>query len=198
MSSSKTARGPTLVPDRGSDGAPSVSRCTRASRSSCRASGWPGGPSGWAWTHITPGSSSPATEVAGSSPRRPSTARSPPARQLPDARSHAQASPALARSPRTPGPPGPPARDRRPEVTVSRRREVLGNSPLTRAIHECVAHRRSPSPHPSPRGRGERATAFPRRRAFPAGRRQNHPLLPAGEKVPEGRMRGSPVCASQP
>ena len=79
-----------------------------------------------------------------------------PARQLPDARSHAQASPALARSPRTPGPPGPPARDRRPEVTVSRRREVLGNSPLTRAIHECVAHPAEPlTPPLSPRPRGE-------------------------------------------
>ena len=43
---------------------------------------------------------------------------------------------------------------------------------LSRALHECVAHRRSPSPHPSPRGRGERATAFPHRRAFPAGQRR--------------------------
>ena len=63
---------------------------------------------------------------------------------------------------------------------------------LLRASTNALRTRRSPSPHPSPRGRGERAAAFPRRRAFLAGRRQNHPLLPAGEKVPEGRDEGVP------
>ena len=55
------------------------------------------------------------------------------------------------------------------------RNEVSGGrgpSHQARALHECVAHRRSPSPDPSPRDRGERATAFPRRRAFPAGQRR--------------------------
>jgi hypothetical protein len=43
-----------------------------------------------------------------------------------------------------------------------------------RAIHSRLAHAESPSPQPSPRrGEGEL-----------------HGLLPAGEKVPEGRMRG--------
>ena len=66
-----------------------------------------------------------------------------------------------------------------------------------RALHECVAHRRSPSPHPSPRGRGERATVFPHRRAFPAGQRR--PPSPSPRRG-EGARRadeGVPVCATQ-
>ena len=50
--------------------------------------------------------------------------------------------------------------------------------------NDCV----SPSPRPSPRrGEGDRLIV-PRRSA--ARRRVHRPLLPDGEKVPEGRMRG--------
>ena len=78
------------------------------------------------------------------------------------------------------------ARSQRPAPVT--RRSASGTS-----VHECVAHRRSPSPHPSPRGRGERATAFPRRRAFPAGQRR--PPSPSPRRG-EGARRadgGSPV-----
>ena len=52
------------------------------------------------------------------------------------------------------------------------------------------------TPALSPWGRGRPLCHLAER--VPLGDGDHRPLLPAGEKVPEGRMRGSAACATQP
>ena len=47
-------------------------------------------------------------------------------------------------------------------------------------------------PHPGPLPVGARASAVPAARVVTLGEGHHRPLLPVGEKVPEGRMRGGP------
>ncbi len=65
-----------------------------------------------------------------------------------------------------------------------------------RALHDWSEHARSPlTPSLSPPGRGRPLGATSS--VLRLGRAILHPLLPAGEKVPEGRMRGDSASDSR-